>query len=71
MFQAVFDKVRAVEDRTVNLEGRIPRMSEYKGCRVAVVVLEDDPSNIGGTIVCDDGMMQQELVGMDDDMNGT
>ena len=40
MFDATFNNVKAILDRTVNLEGRIPRLSDYKGCRVAVIILE-------------------------------
>ena len=44
MFSAQFDKVDAIVARTVNREGRIPRMSEHKTKRVFVVIPEcDDP----------------------------
>ena len=41
MFTAKFSNVKAVIDRTVNPDGRVPRMSEYKNRRVTVVILED------------------------------
>lgn len=59
MFDATFDNVRTVIDRTVNQEGRIPRLSEYKGYPVAVVILENAAPKIEGTISCGGGTMQQ------------
>lgn len=43
MFIATFNNAKAVFDRTVNPDGRIPRVSEFKGCRVSVVVLDLPP----------------------------
>jgi hypothetical protein len=62
MFDATFGKVRTVIDRTVNQEGRIPRMSEYKGHRVAVVILENSAPEIEGTISYGGGMMQRSEI---------
>lgn len=59
MFDATFGSVKTVIDRTVNQEGRIPRMSEYKGHRVAVVILENSAPEIEGTISYGGGMLQQ------------
>jgi len=61
MFKAEFDNVLAVLDRTVNSDGRVPRVSEFKNCRVAVVILADSTPD---TLVSyGGGMMQQELGG--------
>ena len=54
-----FSNVRAIVDRTVNPDGRIPRVSEFKGCRVSVVVLDLPPVE---TDDVDEETIQQELV---------
>jgi len=52
MFDATFSNVVAALDRTVNSDGRIPRLSDYKGRRVTVVITDDSAPTIDATMTC-------------------
>jgi len=63
MFDASFKNVLTVLDRKVDGNGRIFGMSKHKGCKIAVVVLDDGNRTIDGTITFGGGIEQQELRG--------